>query len=178
MGVIALLGVVAGVRALNVGRVRLAAGVGLMVLVGWMGVLAGWLLPQFEAFKPGPKLGGLIRERLDPATPLASYRYHDPSLVFYAGRSIEMLSEGHLPDLPARLAERNIRVLVFDIDQQQALVDAGVNVAAMPIIIEHVGGYDSRLRWRDLRAVRVDGPAQPAEGQTLESDDNNAAAGS
>ncbi len=50
-------------------------------------VLAGiWALPAFDRIKPVPPVAATIREQTPPDTPLATFDFDEPSLVFYARR--------------------------------------------------------------------------------------------
>ncbi len=49
--------------------------------------LAGvWALPAFDRIKPVPPVAAAIREQTPPDTPLATFDFDEPSLVFYARR--------------------------------------------------------------------------------------------
>jgi 4-amino-4-deoxy-L-arabinose transferase-like glycosyltransferase len=44
------------------------------------------LLPAFERYKPAPPLARAINERVGTATPVVTYDFQEPSLIFYLGR--------------------------------------------------------------------------------------------
>lgn len=49
--------------------------------------LAGlWALPAFDRIKPVPPVAAAIRDQTPPDTPLATFDFDEPSLVFYARR--------------------------------------------------------------------------------------------
>ncbi len=46
-----------------------------------------WGLPAFDRLKPVPPVAAAIRDRTPPDTPLATFDFDEPSLVFYARRT-------------------------------------------------------------------------------------------
>ena len=52
-----------------------------------LAIAGAWALPAFDRVKPVPPVAAAIRERTPPDTPLATFDFDEPSLVFYARRA-------------------------------------------------------------------------------------------
>lgn len=75
--------------------------------------LAGaWALPAFDRLKPVPPVAAAIRDQTPPDTPLATFDFDEPSLVFYARRvPVAPLPSAAAVAAWARAGDRGVLVL-------------------------------------------------------------------
>lgn len=72
-----------------------------MGMVAVVILLGGWLLPTLERFKPSPALAAVANQPEYRHLPIATFRFDEPSLRFYANRtepSTRLLSEQEVID--------------------------------------------------------------------------------
>lgn len=84
-GAAALLALLRGARAAPL--VALAAG-----LITGLWMMVTWSLPDFERYKPVPRLARVIEQASDPRAAVGTYRIATPSLVFYLRRRVTQMS--------------------------------------------------------------------------------------
>ncbi|MBZ5588247.1 MAG: glycosyltransferase family 39 protein [Acidobacteriia bacterium] len=128
--------------------------------VTWLGpatllcqfLAAAWVLPTVEAVKPVPHLAAIIRVRTEATTPVATFEFDEPSLVFYVGRtpitrlqSEKSLAEWARTEAPGVLVtprtslDRTLRYL-GTLPLEEIASATGINVA--------------KGRWLELVALR------------------------
>ncbi len=117
------------------GAALLTAGAALVV-VHWIVVLVA--LPDFERYKPVPRLAAAIRQGPTPEAPVALYRVAAPSLVFYLKRHVTQAFDEH--QLSDYLRDRPAALVVMTDEDRDTLVRAGFDV--------HVGADAPRLNGR------------------------------
>ncbi len=76
----------AALREHLAGRVQRSALILLGGVVGAVLVAGAWVAPVLERWKPAPRLAAAIRATAEPGVPVVTYRYGEPSLVFYLRR--------------------------------------------------------------------------------------------
>src|SRR5262249_44591752 len=116
--------------ALLTGRWPRVVFVSLLFSMGLFGSLSfGWSLPALGEHRVVPLMGRLLNEVA--GVPTYSYRFRDPGLLFYGGRTIESLDS---PDQVARLARRGRFVIVVrEQDASEVRRAAGVPLRVVGI---------------------------------------------
>jgi hypothetical protein len=73
------------------------------------------LLPAFEQLKISPPVAKAVREKTPPQTPVAMYKYAEPSLNFYIGRQIEELRSANAVVEWAKQPQDGVLIIPKDI---------------------------------------------------------------
>jgi hypothetical protein len=139
-GAVVALGGLAAVAAL-IRRSRHAAVAALAVgFIAAHWILVTWALPDFERYKPVPRLAKAIEQQPTRPSAVGTYKVAAPSLVFYLQRHVvEMFDE---EQLRAFLAERPDSVCVMPAEEYKAVS------ARLPVptrIIASAPRFDARL---------------------------------
>jgi 4-amino-4-deoxy-L-arabinose transferase-like glycosyltransferase len=96
LGLVGLILLVGGIACeLSFRRCQLGAGLQRLAVTALAFIVAlfGWVAPRVSEHQ---QIEQLLRNarRLDPQAPMASWAVHEPSWVFYAGRSVPLLANG------------------------------------------------------------------------------------
>ena len=132
--------------------------------VTWLGpttlfcqvLAAAWVLPAVEAAKPVPHLAAVIRAQTEATTPVATFDFDEPSLVFYVGRTPVTCLQSET-SLAAWARTEAPGVLVAP---RTSLDRALRSVGALPL--EEIGSATginvAKGRWLELVALRRGAP--------------------
>lgn len=106
----------------------------LVVLTGMILLYISYLfglLPAFEQLKISPPVAKAVREKTPPQTPVAMYKYAEPSLNFYIGRQIEELRSANAVVEWAKQPQDGVLIIPKDI-----LAD--IEKAGGPLALEQI----------------------------------------
>ena len=138
-------------RALRAALVASLAGV---LAVLWTLVLVG--LPDFERYKPVPKLAAAIRSQPVPASRVGTYRVAVPSLVFYLQRHVDqMFDEQQLREFFAGDGPRYCVIPETDYDRVKGVLPMATRIVTT--------AQRAEARFRDSDAGRSGTATPPAD---------------
>jgi 4-amino-4-deoxy-L-arabinose transferase-like glycosyltransferase len=134
------------------GRMQASCAVlGLGTLLLGLVLLLG-ILPAAERLKVSPAIAAAIRSRTPAGVPVASYRYAEPSLLFYLGRGpVRELADAG--EAARWLREPGPGVLVLPSEELARLAREAGRLPAVPLANRRGYNY-SKGKWVDLVAVR------------------------
>ncbi|MCC5831176.1 MAG: glycosyltransferase family 39 protein [Phycisphaeraceae bacterium] len=126
-------------------------------------LLGGWLLPTLERHKPAPQLAATANQPQYRHLPIATFRYDEPSLRFYADRPDPIESLPNEEALTDWLTAEVPGLLVIDRENLMPAILRLRGRANEPEILQMVSGFTTRSANRYAHLLLVKRSPQPPE---------------